>query len=304
MRIEWRILLTMVTPLCFAAGCAVGPQLKPEAVATVHDTSVRAFMSQNQLYGQYVHSGYGASGGLIGAVVDISVDAGRRRETEDRVRKLRDEITDYDFRTKYWEVISNQIAASSWLGMKSFQGLTSGNPEVTKDMVAQGAVFDVGSGYYLSQDCRVLIVETGIGVHLPGKTGKPAAGVIVYYYSPEIGEPEGEEAIPLWTTNGAAAYRSVAEEGIQQSGKLVHYAVEFMGRQPCGDERAATLKFRPTHARGDFGLKTGRAKISGVVLDETGDRVIFRSKSGDVYSLPAHEIELKFQPAKEPAKRS
>jgi hypothetical protein len=168
-------------------------------------------MSQNQLYGQYIHSGYGASGALIGAVVDISVDAGRRRETEDRVRKLRDEITDYDFRTRYWEVISNQIAASSWLGMKTFQGLTSGSPAVTKDMVAQEAVFNVGSGYYLSQDCRVLIVETGIGLHPAGKTGKPAAESIVYYYSPEIGESEGEEAIPLWTTNGAAAYRSVAE---------------------------------------------------------------------------------------------
>src|SRR5262245_4788381 len=151
MRTQWRILPTGITSLFFAAGCAVGPQLKPEAVATVHDTSVRAFMSQNQLWGQYIHSGYGASGGLIGAVVDISVDAGRRRETEYRVRKLRDEITDYDFRTKYWEVISNQIAASSWLGMKTFQGFTSGSSAVTKDMVAQEAVFNVGSGYYVSQ---------------------------------------------------------------------------------------------------------------------------------------------------------
>src|SRR5689334_3983925 len=108
-------ILAALALLFLASGCAVGPQLKPEAVATIHDTSVRAFMSQTQLRGQFIRSGYGASGGLIGAVIDISVDAARMRETEDRVRKLCNEITDYDFRSKYCDAISNQIAASPWL---------------------------------------------------------------------------------------------------------------------------------------------------------------------------------------------
>lgn len=288
-----------LTLLCLAAGCAVGPQLKPEAVATIHDTSVRAFMSQSQLRGQFMHSGYGAAiGGIVGAVVDVSVDAARRRETQDRVRKLCEEITDYDFRSNYWVAISNEIEAPSWLNVKTFQTLTSGSPNVTKDMVAQNAMLNVGSEYYLSQDCRVLIAITGIGLYPPGKTGKPAAAIMVYYYSPEIGAPEGAEAIPLWTANGAAPYRSAADEGIRESAKLIHHALQFMGRQPGADERPATIKFRQTHARGDFGLNTGRVKLKGVVLEESPERIIFRSKSGGIYSLPARETELKYRVAK------
>jgi hypothetical protein len=284
--------------LCLIAGCAVGPQLKPEIVAKVHDTSIRSYLPQNQVKGQFLLSGYGAGGGLIGAVVDVSVNRGRQRESENRVHKIWDETTDFDFRQKYWSCISNQVQEVSWLKMKAFQGRASGVIPVTKDMVADGALLHLGTDYILSQDCRVLIIETGMGFFPPGQTGNPEAATIVHYYSTEIGEPEGDDAIPLWTADHAAAFRSAAEEGIEQSGKLVRFALEYMGGQPRAEERPAVIKFRPTHARGDFGIKSGRMSMSGAVLEESPDRIIFRNTFGHVYSLPAREIEVKYRSAK------
>jgi hypothetical protein len=102
--------------VCFTAGCAgTRPTLKPKVLSTVNCTGVRGFLPQDQLKAQYIRSGYGAGGGLIGAIVDVSVNSGRQHTAEKRMQELRENVKDVDFRGLYWQAISNSVMGISWL---------------------------------------------------------------------------------------------------------------------------------------------------------------------------------------------
>jgi hypothetical protein len=46
------------------------------------------------------------------------------------------------------------------------------------------------------------------------------------------------------------------------------------------------------HARVDFGIKAGEVKLKGTILEESADRLIFRSKTGQFCSLPRSEVTV------------
>ncbi len=167
-------------------------------------------------------------------------------------------------------------------------------PPVTKQMVEQRAVLNVGSDYYISQDCRVFVISTGVGFFPPGKKGKPGAANMVAYHSGEVGKPDAEQAIELWAADNAAAYRKAVQEGIQENAKLVRYALEYMGAGAASTgEKPATIRARLLHARGDFGINAGMVTMKGTVIEDGVDRIIFRNTAGQFLSLPRAEVELK-----------
>ena len=281
--------------VCFAAGCAgIGPTLKPEVVAIVNSTTARGFLPQAEVKAEYLQSGYGAGGGLIGAIVDAAVTSGRRSGAEKRVQVLREQVKDVDFRGLYWQTISNTVMGVPWLKGEQLE-LVHGTtlPRVTKQMVKQRAVLNIGADYYISQDCRALVVATGLGFFPPGKAGTPRAANIVAYHSPEVGKPDGEQAIALWSTDGAASFRKAALEAIQENGKLVRYALEYMGGATAPSGPLVTLDARLLHAIGDYGIKAGRVSMKGTILEQSPDRLIFRSKAGRIFSLPRAEVEIR-----------
>ena len=169
---------------------------------------------------------------------------------------------------------------------------------MTKAMVAQGCALNIGTEYYLSQDCSVLVATNGLSFYLPGKHGQPAAAILLTYYSSEIGQPEGDKAIPLWTANGGAAYRQATAEAIQESAKLVRHAPSHMSGDSPAARRPAQVSAHLTHARGDLGIAAGHIKLKGEVLEEAGDRLIFQTPAGQIYSFPRHETKINYLPVK------
>ena len=132
-----------------------------------------------------------------------------------RLRVLREQVKNVDFRGLYWQTISNAVMGTPWLKGKQFELVqTTTLPRVTKQMVKDQALLNIGADYYISQDCRVLVVSTGLGFFPPAKAGHPRAASIVAYHSAEVGRPDGEQAIALWSTNGAAAFRKAAFEAM------------------------------------------------------------------------------------------
>jgi len=161
--------------------------LKPQDVASVNRTFVRSYLHQNGLNGEYMLSGYGAGSGLIGAIVDTSVNSARASTAAKRVQPIREMVSDFDLRATYWLALSNAICPVPWLKVERFETHPSGIQAVPRALAAQGAVLNIGSSYYLSQDCRVLVFKTGFDFYLPGRRGRPAAMSLVTYNSKEIG---------------------------------------------------------------------------------------------------------------------
>jgi hypothetical protein len=291
-------------PPLFAAavlmtGCAGIPtRLKPDAVASIQRTDTRAYLPQETVRAEFLQSGYGAGGGLLGAIVDAAITSGRAKSAEERVEELREQVKDVDFRAAYWQAISPVVRETLWLKVVEIETLASRVQPMTKVMVAQDCALNISTDYYLSQDCRVLVVTTGLEFYLPGKHRQPAAANLLTYYSSEIGKPEGDKAIPLWTANGGAAYRQAIAEAIQESAKLVRYALIHMSGFSPEARRPAKVSAHLTHARGDFGITAGHIKLKGDVLEEAGGRLIFQTPAGHIYSFPRQETEVNYLPVK------
>jgi hypothetical protein len=62
--------------------------------------------------------------------------------------------------------------------------------------------------------------------------------------------------------------------------------------------RPAKVSAHLTHARGDFGITAGHIKLKGDVLEKAGDRLIFQTPAGHIYSFPRQETEANYLPVK------
>jgi hypothetical protein len=292
----------LILLLGLASGCVTSRAvLKPQDVAKVNRTVVRSYLPQNQLKGEYVLSGYGAGGGLIGAIVDAGIDSGRANASEKRVQQIRDAVRDLDLRAAYWADLSNAVCSVPWLKVARFEAYPMEVQKVTKAVAAEGAVLNMGSSYLLSQDCRVLTFKTGFDFYLPGK--RQATGMdLAIYNSKEIGTPSGDKAIPLWTANGAAAFRQTADEAVRENVKLVAHAIEIMGGASAVPPRRAKVQAKFDHVRGDFGVASGRISVKGTVLEDTPERLLVQLDApggagwGQFYSLPRAEVEVEYLP--------
>ena len=250
-------------------------------------------MPQKEVNFEFVQSSYGAGGGLIGAIVDLSVNAAMSSSAETRAKKLRPEIQDFDFAARYWQAITNPVHAAQWLNLQSCSLSASNVPPMKKTMLANGSVINIGSSYAITPDCRVFKVLTGMDIYVPGKT-RPAATLMLQYHSAEIGDVEGDKALVLWTENRGEKYRRFATEGIEESAKLVRYGLEVMGAVPSGTPRLAKIKAKLVHGRAGFGIPIGKAGLKGLVLEETEDRVIFQVEKGGLFSFARKDVDVEF----------
>ncbi|MCC7373868.1 MAG: hypothetical protein IT581_04365 [Verrucomicrobiales bacterium] len=267
--------------------------MKPEIAAQRTSSKVRSWIPQHEVNAEFVMSGYGAGGGIIGAFIDAGVNSGRQKNAEARVQELRKHVRDLDARAVFQQELAKEVGKVEWINTGSFETIADPVlPKVTKEMVGNGAVVTIGTSYRISQDCRVLVVSSGIDYYAKGKYRQPLASVLVAYHSKEIGQPDGEGAIALWAANDGAAFREVIREAVAEDVKLVRHALDVMG---AGEPKTKTRRLEAVllHARGDFGIKMSRVSLKGTVVEESADRIIFRAKTGQFFSLPMAEVKLK-----------
>lgn len=278
----------------FATGCARIPStLPPEALAQIHQTEATSFLAQNDVKFQFMQSSYGAGGGLIGGIVDLSVNSSRAKHAERRAEELRTVVKDLDFRRDFWTVSSNTLHETAWLDLAQLENRAIEPTVLTKEEVMNNSVLRIGTSYTLSPNVRVMQATSGIDIYIPGKRKKPAASLLMTYHSDRIDEKkEKDEALELWIVDNGAAYRRAANEAIVEMGKMSRFALDIMGGTRQLSEEPTRIKVRMVHGRGDFGIPAGRAKLKGWVLEKTADRVIFKIEKGGIISLPLKEVEL------------
>lgn len=291
--VSFSIFVAVVSLLHFCSGCATPPTtLPPEARARINQTRAISYIPQEEVNVQFMPSSYGAGLGLLGAVVDAGVNASLAGSAESRAKRIRENVRDYDFRHRYWAATSNVVATTDWMKLGHFSMVASNVAPVKPAAVTEAALMNIGTDYFISPNGRVFEVSTGIGVYLPQKNKKPSAANTMIYYSAEIGDVEGDKAAEKWIENGGAALRQAADEGIQESAKLMRHALDLMGGTTNVTMKAARVRAKLVHGRAGFGIPVGRTGLLGNVIEENPDRIIFQAKQGPLYSWPRREVEV------------
>ena len=249
---------------------------------------------------------YGAGMGLVGAIVDVSVNSALAKGAEGRAKQLREIVRDLDVRAAYWRGISNALAETSWLKLQRIDWHATNAARPSPEAARAGAVLNLDTSYLISPDTRVLQMSTALDFYAQGKPRKPAASVLVTSHSAEIGPVEGDKALALWSENNGAACRRAIQEAIQENARLIRLALDLMAGQTNTVHRAMKINAKTVHARAEFGIPVGREGLWGALVDESDARVIFRLNEGPLLSLPKSEVELQAEksPLAKPAEGS
>jgi hypothetical protein len=288
----WVAMSALTTLAC----AAIPPRINAEAKARVQQSVARSYVPEPQLTVRWVESGYGG-GGLLGAVINSAVASSRKKDADALAQRLRTQAKDVDFRAQYRSALEPALKEVAWL---RFQGLVPDDrplplPEVNDEDVRAHGLLTVGTNYFLSPDCAVLIVQSEIAFYEQGHSSR-AASVRVRYQSEEIGNVEGDEAVALWERDSAAAYRTVLNEAVYESSRMARLALEYMGGAGYPGN-VVHIRARLDHARGDFGIKDDAVGLDGTVVEENDRRLILLAER-TVYSLPKTAIESSGQQAR------
>lgn len=287
------ILLAVPLVAAFAiasTGC-VGPRanLTPEQAAMVNKTVVQSYFPKNEPWAQYEAANSSGQGGLIEAIIVLIINNSQHKKAEKRVQPLRDQTQDVDFRAMYWQAISNEVCNVPWLKVESFETFPTEFSGSIEKIDKSAAVLAIKSSFSMRPDCRVMEIASSYDFYLPGDKRKVAAMNSVSYYSPLIGRADGEKAITLWTNHSAKAYRWVLTNSVEDSAKLLRYALTLMG-----SSNSPAITRRPATVRGQLWGR-GESKLTGSILEEPTDRIFFlNEKDGRIYSFPSGKATVTY----------
>ncbi len=135
--------------------------LDPAARASIDSTEVVAPVRQSEIYVYVPPATAGRSAGLIGALVDVSIDAHRSQTATDSVKPLRDATVDYDFDAKLTADLKKNLGDVTWLkvdGVRVLKDIEPTSLETAINGSKRSAVLMVIGDYQLSNDGTVLTV--------------------------------------------------------------------------------------------------------------------------------------------------
>jgi len=147
--------------LSACAGVPPHEGLPPAAKDQIASTEVVVPIQQSEIYVFVPQETAGAANGLIGALVDVTVDAIRTSKAEKSVKRLRDALVDYNFDTVMQRQVQTALLQLPWLHVDNVHVIK----ETTSDSLDQAlasskdaAVMFTTADYQLSNDGSVLTV--------------------------------------------------------------------------------------------------------------------------------------------------
>jgi len=214
------------------AACASQPSIhlpvSNAARSTFESTDVVLPIRQSEIYVFVPMATAGAGFGLVGALVDISVDSARTSKAETAVTPLRNAMVDYSFDNALQSELKGSLAQVAWLHAGNF-GVTHdiSNDGLGKALAASKAssVLFVIADYRLSNDGEVMYVTLQAALMpnndktralIPGKRDDktPVALVNALYRNRFIfeahvsGTGDRDKNIAEWSANNGAAARA------------------------------------------------------------------------------------------------
>lgn len=164
--ISWRSFAVVALGGLLLSACAGVPSYEPVPQAAkdrIGSTDVVVPVKQNDIY-VYVppsNAASAAGGGLVAALIDVTIDTVRASKAENAVKPLRDATADYSFDKALQANVRKALADVSWLHVDKVHVLkevTSDNIDRALDSSGDSAVLLTTADYQLSNDADELTV--------------------------------------------------------------------------------------------------------------------------------------------------
>lgn len=284
-------------------GCATSTaiQLKPEASARIQSTRAQIIIPQEEINATVAGTGGAgaAAGGLIGALIDASVEAKRAGNANLVIEPVRKHLADFDFRAEFSKKMRAALVDMSWLKVDQVEVTSQpyGSADDRNKMrasIPQDSLLVMSVAYQLSVDYRSLIVYGSATLWQRNREEAQYFGQYRYLSAP-IKPKKGETVAQAWANNNAELLRAAIHEGIGETIRMlkidfVPKAVAEQEDVPLGEDgklKVVSIKMPAGIYKG--GVTTSRLnELAGKILAKDGDRIIFRSKFAERYTYPGH----------------
>jgi hypothetical protein len=290
-------LLQKVSGLLIAVSlqaCVSGPKYTPmteEAKQAV--TSARSYnlVLQDEIKPDVVVSNAGiAVGGLIGAMVDSSVNDSRATAARGGIQPLYDEIADVDYRVTLAAalnpVLNNHFNVANLKDSAETVLVSDKELKVQIKALEQGeALFFSTSFYQFRTQSRMLQALTQVFMFMQTDkpdVNKPNFYSMITYQSPLVGKG-GEDSINLWAADNAKLFREQLQRSADEITKAIDYQMQTSLNEIC-------LKGGEIQVPNALGT----ARVKGNVFEEDEMTSKLRSTEGDMYIVAKSSV----QPAK------
>ncbi len=290
-------LLQKVSGLLIAVSlqaCVSGPKYTPMTEETKQAvTSARSYnlVLQDEIKPDVVVSNAGiAVGGLIGAMVDSSVNDSRATAARGGIQPLYDEIADVDYRVTLAAalnpVLSNHFNIANLKNSAETVLVSDKELKVQIKALEQGeALFFSTSFYQFRTQSRMLQALTQVYMFMQTDkpdVNKPNFYSMITYQSPLFGKG-GEDSINLWAAENAKLFREQLQRSADEITKAIDYQMQTSLNEIC-------LKGGEIQVPNALGT----ARVKGNIFEEDEMTSKLRSTEGDLYIVAKSSV----QPAK------
>jgi len=270
------------------AGCAVPLRvsLTPEERAQIRELDTRVIIVQDEVIvdvkasqSTAVGVGFGLIGALISTTIDSQVTNSRVQAVQDMMGPFYAAIEDIDFRQEFDAAVRPALASYAIkVGRVETTplGLSDARLRQWRDALQPGQrLMVVVPRYTLSSDFRTFDAETWVTLWQKEGADQPVNRGVLRYQSAPLG-PGAQASAQAWSANGAAMFRKVMREAIDETLLMVRLDLDLT-------DTAA----RPDAQREFAYLNNGdAATLTGSVVQERADRVVVLAADGRLHSLP------------------
>ena len=232
-------------------------------------------------------------GGLIGAMIDSSVNDGRATDARSMLDEFYTTSLDFDYRQLSQNEFSPFLAEHFSISSEGVQ--TSPVVLTDKEIEQRAAQLGPDEGFlFLASDYAFVdsfkMLQTSVRAYLfvggnpKPKVSKPDFHNIYVYQSPAIGAG-GNDSISQWTENNAALFREQMKQSIWQSVESMKYEMDPLKGETCATSASFSLPTQMT-----------TLKVSGVLIDKGERGSLVRAEDGRLYTVDSQQ--LKTQPNK------
>ncbi|WP_348675107.1 hypothetical protein [uncultured Abyssibacter sp.] len=271
-----RSALAIVALLVLFSGCvAQRPVFEPDIQTAIRDTGTTLIVDQEEINATYIVQNssaataqFGLIGGLIGAVVDASVNSTRAKTAEERVADIRNAILGFDFETTMQGHLDSSLTEVTWLHARPVEVLTNAQSSDDLDRLLRKETGDVhlfvSADYSIDAELNAARVSLEVIAVPRSKTVREISGwtadrppyvvrrtaiyqnTISYAAYMGLTSSDVEEREEHWIDNQGALLKKALETGINN---VVRTLIVDLNDSTPDTERTAKVDFKdPTKA--------------------------------------------------------
>jgi hypothetical protein len=242
----------------------------------------------------YLGTGSGVDGLLL-ILADKGINIARVESAKKRVEPLVTATSKFDFKTEYWAALDNALSKLSWLKINNFDKRTAGyNKEEVSKIHAPFMI--INAFYELSENADSLIVQTKVNLYISNLNVPDYFGYYTFY-SERIGKNKevDEKAIELWSADSGKLYLDTVRKGIEDNMFMLELDLQKIESttQNTVIKENELIFYDPLKVDTDAiidAISSKTSKFNGVILNDNGNRIIFREKGGNLFSISKSSI--------------